>query len=507
MIEFTLSFLRRVPWVKGLIVVVLLCLMGLFFLMRNGKDADNLVTGKVDTGTVSHIISVSGTMDATRAAELAFVIPGVLEEIFVTEGKQVQAGDALASIEHDDLKADYKSVRASLMVALADQGELIEGITPEARAVAETNVEIARKNLERVTAEQTKLVDNAYRTLLSSGLEAVPEDKNGNYTAPTITGTYTCDPEGSYVLDIYRSGADSGYSFTLSGIESGGTYSVFTDAPSPFGTCGLLIQFTEGDRYANSKWTIEIPNKNSSAYLTNLNTYNLLNTQKNNAIEAATQQLSLAEQTLSLETATPRTESLSRAEAKVLQAQAQLEKVRAQIDDHILTAPFDGFITNVELVEGESVGTTPVITMISSEEFELTALIPEIDITKISVGQAAEIVFDAKANEILSGQISFISPLAKEIGGVSYFEAKLILLSEVDWLRSGLNADIDIILEERDNVLRLPKRFLMQENDSYYVQTLTGEMTQKKEVQVEFMGNDGYAEITGLNEGDTVVAP
>ena len=211
MIEFSLSFLRRVPWIKVLILVVLLGLIGLFLLIRNGGDTDNLVTGTVDTGVVSQIISVSGTMDATRAAELAFSIPGVIEEIIVSEGKQVQTGDILASIAHDDLKADYKSVRASLKVALADQGELIEGITPEARAVAEINVEIARQNLSRVTTEQENLVNNAYRTLLSSSLEAVPKDKEGNYTAPTITGTYNCDAEGAYVLDVYSSSNDSGY--------------------------------------------------------------------------------------------------------------------------------------------------------------------------------------------------------------------------------------------------------------------------------------------------------
>ena len=78
------------------------------------------------------------------------------------------------------------------------------------------------------------------------------------------------------------------------------------------------------------------------------------------------------------------------------------------------------------------------------------------------------------------------------------------------WLRSGLNADVDILVRKTEDALRLPKRFvtidegrasvvLVKENGS---KTLV-----EKEVEIVFTGNDGYLAIEGLPEGTIVAAP
>jgi HlyD family secretion protein len=238
-----------------------------------------------------------------------------------------------------------------------------------------------------------------------------------------------------------------------------------------------------------------------------MNAYTLAQTERENAIRTAEQNLTLAKQTEVLSIADPRSESSTRAQAKVLQAEARLSKINAQIQDHVLTAPFDGVISHTNRIPGETVGTEPVLSIISQEAFELTALVPEIDITKIKAGQKALIAFDARPNEKLSASISFISPLAREIDGVSYFETKLILDDATDWIQSGLNADIDIIIEKHDAVLRIPKRFLISNNDSYSVLFPDGKNTKSMPITVHFEGNDGYVHIEGVNADDTIIAP
>lgn len=479
----------------------------IFLILKNGNGEKQWITGTVDEGDIARIISVSGTMDAIQAAKLAFPITGVLAEVFVTEGSAVSAGETLASLAHNDLKADYQDALGALLVARSDRDELVAGLRPEERAVAETNVEIARQDLERVKKEHAERVENARRALLSTDLEAMPDKKDRDYVAPVISGTYSCEAEGTYILDVYASKAQSGFSYTVSGFESG-TFTVYTEAPGMLANCGLFIQFTEDESYANSRWTIEVPNKQSSLYITNLNAFDLARIQQENAITAAEEALRLAEQNLTLDVAAPRSERLARAEAQVRQAEARLNRVSAQIEDHVLTAPFDGTVTKVDLVPGETVSSDPVVTVISDAAFELTALIPEIDITKISVGQKASVVFDARAEEPLGARVVFISPLAEEIGGVSYFEAKLMLDSNPDWLRSGLNADIDIVIERHQNVLRVPRRFVLEEDGQYYVfLPRQNKKTAQVPVEVEFIGNDGFVQISGLKRGDTVVAP
>ena len=498
-----LSFFRA-HWIRIVFLLVLAVSIGMY-VQNKRTEVPNWVTATVDTGTVSKVISVSGTMNATKSADLSFPQGGIVESIKVAEGDFVAQGTELIVLEHDALTAEYQDARAALSIAEADQRELISGLRPEEREVNATKVAIAKEELARVTKSSNDKVENAYRTLLSSDLEVRPIDKDNDDTAPTVTGTYTCSA-GTYTLSLFRSGSKSGYSYRLSGLENG-TYTAYTESPGALGTCGLSIQFAPSASYSNAEWTITIPNTESSTYVTNNNTYILAQTERDNAVRSAEQNLKLAEQNALLNNAVPREEALARERARVLQAEARMKKIQAGLKDRTLTAPFDGTVTHVAPVPGETVGLEPVITMVSKDVFELTALVPEIDVTKIMVGQKARVVFDARVDETLMASITFISPLAHEIDGVSYFETKLILDAPSSWLQSGLNADIDIIIDTHENVTRIPSRFLVTEGDAHSVLFPNGTVTKSVPVELVFEGNDGYVEVTGINPSDTIVAP
>ncbi|HEU4677798.1 MAG TPA: HlyD family efflux transporter periplasmic adaptor subunit [Candidatus Paceibacterota bacterium] len=489
-----------------LIGAVLLVVAIVAFALKSKNDAPTFTTDTVSVGAVKNVVSVSGTLDAADSVALSFPVTGTLASVSVTEGDTVTKGQELASLSHADLSAQYSDAYAALLIAEADRDELISGLRPEELAVTKTTAEIAREDLERVTKEQNDRVENAYRTLLSTDLEARPVDPENDDIAPTVSGTYACDKEGTYTLTMFRSASLSGYSYRLSGLESG-TFTAYANAAAPLGSCGLYVQFADGESYGDSTWTIDIPNKTGASYVSDLNAYNLAKTERANEIAAATQKLTLATENASLDTATPRQEARTRADAKVLQAQARLQAVSANIDERVLRAPFSGTVTRVDAVVGETAGAGPIVTMVGDGSFELTALIPEIDVTKIQVGSKADVSFDARPDESFGATVVFVSPLAKQVEGVSYFEAKLALDEELDWLKSGLSADIDIVTGEKDGVLRVPRRYLIGENGSYSLLVPAGKGTRTVPVTVTFIGNDGFAAVEGIEAGTTVVAP
>lgn len=478
-----------------------------FSLIRaTSHETVEYITATVERGDVTEVISVSGSIEANQTADLAFPVSGSIASITVTEGDTVQAGDTLATLAQADLVAEQQDARAALLIAQADKRELLRGPTYEARAVTNRNVAIAEDNRARITREQDEIVAHAQRTLLSSNLEAVPVRKNNNDTSPTITGIYQCAP-GTYTIAVFGSEAASGYSYRLSGLERG-TFTAYTEATAPLGTCGLAIQFADDETYSNADWTVTIPNTLGATYTANLNAYEFAVQRRDNAIDAATQALQLEQEKALLANADPRTESVARADAAIMQAQARLAAIDAQLQDHTLTAPFDGVITARDGDIGESVGTTPLITMVANDTFKLKARIPEIDITKITHGLPATIRFDARVDAPLPATVTFISPLAIEIDGVAYFEATLAITTPPDWIRGGLNADIDIEVYKAEQVLRIPKRFVTtQADDTHTVLVPYGDTTQSITVTRGFVGNDGFVEIIGLNEGDIVVAP
>lgn len=492
-------------WIySGAAILILVALFSLVNVLR-GPQVE-YVTDKIERGNIREIVSVSGLIKADNTADLSFPVTGTVKSINVEEGDNVALGDILITLDTASLLADRREAVGNLAIAEANKNELVSGVRSEARDVTTVGIISAEAELERITREEDEKVKNAERALNSSDLEAFPVYKSTDNIAPTITGTYTCTNQGEYNLEMFASGADSGYSYKLSGLESG-IASAYTSNPGTLGSCGLRIQFPLGERFGSTDWIVPIPNKNGSSYTTNLNTYELAVKQRANKVAVATEALNLAQKQQVLENAAPRSEALDRANAEIMKNQARVSAIDAMIADRILTAPFDGTISKINTKTGETVGTSPIVSIVSEETFVITARIPEIDIAKIQVGQRAEVIFDAATDDTLEAHLVFISPVATEIDGVAYFEAKLEFTDPPTWLKVGLNADVDIITNEATDVLKVPKRFISRDNNKDYILIRENDTTIKQEISTGFVGNDGYVEIFDLEPGTVIVAP
>lgn len=489
----------------SLAIIAIIAVVAMAFRISNNAP-EPLITNTVELGDVRQLVSVSGIAEAEQSADLAFPVSGIVSSVLVSEGDVVEVGDILVTLENRALLADRQDALANIRRAVAQRDELLSGPSESERDVTSNSVDLALQALDRTKENETRKVTNAKRLLLSSNLTAFSNDYDEDATPPTISGTYSCDNEGTYTIEVFRSGAQSGFSYRLSGLENG-TFVGSVDQAIALGACGLRIQFDENSNYYNTDWQIEIPNTKSSSYTTTLNAYNLAVTQAASAIALAEQDVLLAEANARNNNAPPRIEEIARANADIAQAQARLARIDSEISDRILRAPFAGTITEIDILPGETVSNAPILNLLAASEFEVTARIPEIDIGKLSINQRVEMVFDTRSNETITGVISFISLKATEIDGVAYYEA-LIKMDEVpDWIRSGLNADIEVIIEEETDALRVPRRFIINTDGIYSVRQMRDTNIATTTVEVLLEGNDGFYAITGLNEGDTIVAP
>ncbi len=499
-----MSFLKRHKVslsILGIIVVGVLVYQG-----TKKPEVPDWTTDTISKGIVRELVSVSGVIEAESEATLSFPISGTVGNILVSEGMVVDEGTVLATLEQNELLAEKRDAEGALMIANANLRELIEGPRSEERDVTAQTVTIARANLESAVGEERVKVQNAYRALLSNDLEALPENKNTTATPPTITGTYTCNKEGTYTLTFFRSGADSGYSYRMSGLETGSATG-YSESSGVLGTCGLRMQIDADSNYGGQTWTIEVPNSKSPTYPTLLSAYLLAQETSDNVVTSAHDALVKAERDATLSNATPREEELRRREAAVVQASARIDGILARMNERTLVAPFRGTISDIDMTRGEA-STGRTLSLIASSTFILTVRIPEIDITKVLAGQRVVADFDARQGEQVDGHISFISPVAREIDGVAYFEADIVFDTPPTWMRSGLNADVDIIVEESEEALRVPRRFLVTQGDASYLLYPDGVTTRREKVDVLFTGNDGFVSVSGnIREGDTIVAP
>lgn len=115
-----------------------------------------VTSARIETGTLSPEVALTGTVRAARRAELAFEVAGTVRELFAEEAGTVTAGSALASLDARDEELELASARAALELArreldLAVAGERPEEVRRLAAVLAAARAEeaLARSEVER----------------------------------------------------------------------------------------------------------------------------------------------------------------------------------------------------------------------------------------------------------------------------------------------------------------------------------------------------------------------
>ena len=500
-----MKLVKRHHYLAGILLVVL-ALSAIWYAESRKPTPQDTTT--VDKGRVEQTVVVSGIAKAKEAARLRFVDAGTIASIIVGKGAHVEKGAVLASLATGEVQSSRKQAMAALSRALADEEKLLVGLSANDRTLSSTSVENASNVLLRTTSLEDEKVKNAENILRSSDLVVVPNDPLGSDSAPTVGGSYTCDKDGAYTIEIYKSTARSGYSYTVKGLEAG-TFPVYTDAPRSFGSCGLTLLFSPTTVYHTGTWTLAVPNTHGSSYLTNKNNLALAREARASAIHAAQDALHIATLTALRDSASPRSEDVAKAEAAVADATAQVARADAQMERRLIRAPFSGTVTDVIPKVGETASPdSAIMTLLSENSFEITARVPEIDIRKIHVNDSVTLSFDAAPQEQLHGSVSFISPLATQVDGVGYFDTTIELTSTSTWMREGLNADITIYTDAKSEAVRLPKRFLVTKDSQSFVHILEAGKPpyETRKIETGLAGTNGYTEVA-LPLGTTVIAP
>ncbi|MCE7915157.1 MAG: efflux RND transporter periplasmic adaptor subunit [Nitrosomonas sp. PRO4] len=196
----------------------------------------------------------------------------------------------------------------------------------------------------------------------------------------------------------------------------------------------------------------------------------------------------------------------------IKRAEAQIRVSQAGIDRTIITAPFSGVIGKITGELGEfttpsppGIPTPPTIDLIDDRCLYVTAPMDEVDAPKIKVGHEARITLDAMPGKIFPGIVRRIAPYVTEIEK----QARTVDI-EVDFehiptdaLLVGYSADVEIILDRKTDVLRIPTQAIRQNNSVWLVDTDNRLVEQRLEIG---LSNWSFTEIrSGLEAGNQVL--
>jgi membrane fusion protein YbhG len=350
-----------------------------------------------------NVITLSGRIEGDPAT-IAAKLSGRILEVRVREGDTVNAGDVIAVLEDEQIRAREDQARAAVtdaeakadaarsqIAVLQEQLRQSELLTQQARTDAQGRVRQAESEVVAAEAELARQ-EAAYR-IAAFDREA--------YTRLAATGAV---PE--------RKGKEA--------VSTAEQQTAAVEAAKR--------------RVESSRGALLI----ARASLTNPGI---------RASQAGANRKQIAQQQ----------KEVASANAKIEQARAQLSEAQANRQDLSITAPFNGTIATRTAEPGEVVAAgTAIVTLLDLSKVYLRGFVPEGDIGKIKLDQPARVYLDSNPNQPLDAYVSRIDPEATFTPENTYFRdervkqvvgVKLQLKTAVGFAKPGMPADGEILVQ------------------------------------------------------------
>ncbi len=183
----------------------------------------------------------------------------------------------------------------------------------------------------------------------------------------------------------------------------------------------------------------------------------------------------------------------------VKQAENNYKTSLISTKDFTVKSKINGKVYALNKNQGEIISTMePIASIGSANDFTIEMLVDEVDIVKILINQKVIISLDAYNDEVFTGKVSKIYPKKDERNQTFLVEA---LFDEAPkTLYPGLSGEANIIIDNREDVLTIPKEYLIEGNK---VKTDDGEVA----IQTGLQNMDFVEVLSGITEETNIYKP
>jgi macrolide-specific efflux system membrane fusion protein len=171
-----------------------------------------------------------------------------------------------------------------------------------------------------------------------------------------------------------------------------------------------------------------------------------------------------------------------------------------------ILAPINGKVIVRSLEPGQTINSnTPVLVL--ADTLIIKAQVDETDIGKVKNGQKVEISLDAYRDITFTGTVGHISYESKIVNNVTIYEVNIIPNNTPSVFRSGMSASLEIIRNEKKNVLLLSERLISYKKDNSFVLVKEPgvELPVTKKVTTGISYNGMIEIVSGLDKQSIVV--
>ena len=168
-------------------------------------------------------------------------------------------------------------------------------------------------------------------------------------------------------------------------------------------------------------------------------------------------------------------ENFIQAKSTLVRTQVTFENAKIALDDTVVRSPVSGTVISRPVEVGQVIssptsavgGGTLLMTMADLSKVRVRALVDEIDVGKVSIGQSVSIKVAAYRDKEFFGVVAKVEPLARIEQNVTTFPVLIDINNDDNLLLLGMNTDVVIEILNTEVSLSVPSMSLRTRKDIY----------------------------------------
>ncbi|MBI5879357.1 MAG: efflux RND transporter periplasmic adaptor subunit [Chloroflexi bacterium] len=407
-------------------------------------------TATVTRGNLTALVASAGSIAPKAQASLTFGQSGTVTKVYVKLGDTVKQGQVLAEIEATDLQIALANAQIAYNQAQAKYDQTKAGTAAGDLQIAQMNVDMAQANFD-LAVKKANLNDDQL-LLLRADLDKA-------------------------ALSMQK--AQSDYDQAVA------------DHITDLSDLAVALK--------QAKISYDVAQANNRISLANIS---------DSSVRSAA--VSLASSKLNLQTlqSAPTAADRLAAESSLATAKLSLQQAQYRMRNAQVIAPYDGTATALNIDVYSTVSASTAAMQLSDlSQLQITVNMAEVDIAKVKVGQDVNVTVDAVSSAgRLSGKVTQVALSGTSTSGVVTYPV-VITVSGADptVVKSGMTANVSIIVDKRENVLLVPNRALRTQGGQRVVQLQTPVGVAQTPVTIGLAGDTQTEIVSGIKEGDVVV--
>ena len=423
-----------------------------------------------------------------------------IEEIYAASGQRVTEGEELLKFTEDSVEAVRALLQNAVVEAQADYAEA-ESTYELSLLEAQTDYDT-----QKISASYAASIRNTSGTSVTNNVASLQvqlEQKQAN--------TASLQEKLTQAREDYQDALET-YEAAKEGYEGAGTDNTVNFMTIQNGYLSARTKYQQAKAALTQAETAVTDNESAITDLENQlaaarakQTIDKLDTEETYQEAVITGQNA---QTTYNATVEDLKETLQEAEETKEKREEQLQAFEDFVgSDGILYATEDGVITEVSYEAGDRLTTTGALfSYATSDDMRISVDVTQEDIVDLQVGDAVDITFTAYPEDSYTGSILSINTTAtSDYSNTVSYTVEISVEGELEQLYGGMTADVIFVTEEKEDVLYVSRKAIVEENGKTYVYRKTALGGRElAEVETGITNGVDIEILSGLEEGDTI---